>query len=301
MEAKDFGKHLENLSKSLIEALPAINEKVAVNAYALMRQRVIERGTIGEDKSLGTYSDNPLPAFYFAGKALNGKGEKAYEKAKKSGEGLSYAEWRSANNRPIDHVTLSFSGATLNDIGVIKELKEEKENPHKIITNQMPAQDISQVWEEIPDLTWEEELLELDLISRGLIKDPIIEILDAFEKDSLMYWQNQLKQAYDGQNWVEFKNKLLQYPDAGWTFFKYKIGYLAMLQSLMTITKQDEEKEMLATIVTTVNDSRYPAKFNRFKANCEKEALKIDHYRMPDIPVKNLQTKNLQTNRCSLM
>lgn len=124
IEAKDFGKHLEKLSKALIEALPVINEKVAVNAYALMRQRVIERGTIGEDKSLGSYSDNPLPSFYFEGKALNGAGEKALEKAKKSGEGISYADWRKANNRPIDHVTLSFSGATLNDIGVIKSLRD---------------------------------------------------------------------------------------------------------------------------------------------------------------------------------
>lgn len=124
IKAEDFGKHLENLSKALIEALPAINEKIAVNAYALMRQRVIEKGTIGEDKSLGNYSDNPLPAYFFKEKALNSKGEKAYEKAKKSGEGISYKEWRQANNRPTDHVTLSFSGATLNDIGVIKSLKE---------------------------------------------------------------------------------------------------------------------------------------------------------------------------------
>lgn len=124
IEAKDFSKYLENLSKNLIEALPAINEKVAVNAYALMRQRVIEKGTIGEDKSLGEYSENPLPTFYFAGKALNSKGEKALEKAKKNGEGISYGEWRRANNRPTEHVTLSFSGATLNDIGVIKQIKE---------------------------------------------------------------------------------------------------------------------------------------------------------------------------------
>lgn len=124
MDSKDFSKNLQKLSQALLEALPAINEKVAVSAYALMRQRVIEKGTIGEDKSLGKYSEHPLPTFYFAGKALNSKGEKALEKAKKSGEGISYAEWRKENNRPIDHVTLSFSGATLNDIGVIKQIKE---------------------------------------------------------------------------------------------------------------------------------------------------------------------------------
>jgi hypothetical protein len=124
MDSKDFSANLKKLSNALIVALPVINEKVAVNAYALMRQRVIERGTIGEDQPLGTYSENPLPAFYFKDKALNNSGEAAYQKAKKSGEGISYADWRRVNNRPTDHVTLSFSGTTLNDIGVIKALQE---------------------------------------------------------------------------------------------------------------------------------------------------------------------------------
>ena len=54
----------------------------------------------------------------------NGKGEAFYLKAQKEGKGISYDEWRKANNRPTDHVTLSFTGTTLNDFGVVKSLAE---------------------------------------------------------------------------------------------------------------------------------------------------------------------------------
>jgi len=95
----------------------------------LMKTRVIDKGTIGENESLGKYSDNELPSFYFKysdgkTKALTAQGEEAVNKAAKKGKGLSYKNWRVANSRPVDHVTLSFSGTTLNDIGVIKQLTE---------------------------------------------------------------------------------------------------------------------------------------------------------------------------------
>lgn len=124
MDSKDFGKTLNDFSKKIIEGLPAINEKVALNAYAEMSNRVVETGTKGEGESLGKYSENELPSFFFKDKALNQKGEDFYLKRKKSGEGISYKEWREANNRPTEHVTLSFSGTTLADIGVIKSIQE---------------------------------------------------------------------------------------------------------------------------------------------------------------------------------
>lgn len=124
MDQKDFSKYLQKFSQNIAQALPAINEKVALNAYAMMRNRIIEDGTIGENKSLGEYSDHKLPTFFFKGKELNSKGRKALETADKKQEGISYKEWREANNRPTEHVTMSFSGTTLNDIGVTKSLME---------------------------------------------------------------------------------------------------------------------------------------------------------------------------------
>lgn len=124
MTPADFSNNLNKFSETLIHELPAINEKIALNAYAMMKNRVINDGTIGEGKSLGTYSTNELPAFYFKDKAANGKGEAFYLKAQKEGKGISYDEWRKANNRPTDHVTLSFTGTTLNDFGVVNSLVE---------------------------------------------------------------------------------------------------------------------------------------------------------------------------------
>lgn len=124
MDSSQFSQYLQKFSQQTIEALPAINEKVALNAYAMMRDRIVNKGTIGENESLGEYSDNPLPAFFFKGKALNNSGQAAYLKAQKSGDGLSYKDWRAANNRPTDHVTLSFSGTTFNDIGVVKVIQD---------------------------------------------------------------------------------------------------------------------------------------------------------------------------------
>lgn len=124
MDSNQFSQTLKSFSQKIIEGLQPINEKVALNAYAMAKNRIINDGTIGEGKSLGGYSDNELPSFFFKDKALNKKGEDFYLKKKKEGEGISYKEWREANNLPTDHVTLSFSGTTLNDIGVIKELKE---------------------------------------------------------------------------------------------------------------------------------------------------------------------------------
>jgi len=122
MDSKEFSKTLKSFSEKITEGLQPINEKVALNAYAMTKNRVINEGTIGDGKSLGGYSTNEMPAFFFKDKALNNSGEAFYEKKKKAGEGISYKEWREANNRPTDHVTLSFSGTTFNDIGVIKQL-----------------------------------------------------------------------------------------------------------------------------------------------------------------------------------
>jgi len=122
MTSAQFSNMVTQLAQELVKELPVINEKAALNVYAMVKNRIINDGTIGENKSLGGYSDNPLPAFFFKDKAANSSGEAAYKKAKKSGEGISYKDWRAANNRPTDHKTLSFTGTTFNDIGVIKQL-----------------------------------------------------------------------------------------------------------------------------------------------------------------------------------
>ena len=137
MKGENFGKSVEKLSELVLSQMPGINEKMALDATALIKDRIVNTGVDAKGNSLGSYSDNELPAFFFKGKALNAGGTKLYEDVttgkKKKGQikkGISYKEWREANNRPTDHVTLSFSGTTMKDIGVVKIL----EGGNKIVT-----------------------------------------------------------------------------------------------------------------------------------------------------------------------
>lgn len=120
--ASDFGNKIQKFTSVLIDEMPRINESVALNAYALVRDRIINKGTTGTGKDLGGYSENPLPLFFYKGKSLNSSGEAAIEKAKKEHRGLSYKDFREANKRPTDHVTLNFSGDMWKDIGVVKQV-----------------------------------------------------------------------------------------------------------------------------------------------------------------------------------
>ena len=141
MDSKEFSKTLKSFSQKITEGLQPINEKVALNAYAMAKDRIDEFGTIGEGVSLGKYSTNEVPLFFtkggkvvapYSSGALNASGETFRDKIiaenkkrRKNGEperGISYAQWRTANNLLTDHVRLNFSGTTLNDIGVIKQL-----------------------------------------------------------------------------------------------------------------------------------------------------------------------------------
>lgn len=127
MSPDQFKISVDRLRTLLITNLPTINEKMALDATAQIKDRVVNTGINSKGSSLGKYSDNELPAFFFKDKALNAGGQKLYEsrtKPKKGEErkGISYREWREANNRPTDHVTLSFSGTTMKDIGVTKQI-----------------------------------------------------------------------------------------------------------------------------------------------------------------------------------
>lgn len=122
MKANDFQQKIQLFTNALVQDMPQINEAVALNAYALVRDRIINDGVTGTGKSLGQYSETPLPLFFYTGKSLNAGGDAAIANAKKNHVGLSYKDFREANNRPTDHVTLNFSGDMWGDIGVVKNI-----------------------------------------------------------------------------------------------------------------------------------------------------------------------------------
>lgn len=128
MKFEQFDNGIKKLELLLTTRLISINEKMALDATALIKDRLLNTGVNAKGNSFGEYSTNELPAFFFKDKSLNKSGEDFYlsatTKKKKDDKrkGISYKEWREANNRPTDHKTFSFSGTTLKDVGVRKEI-----------------------------------------------------------------------------------------------------------------------------------------------------------------------------------
>jgi hypothetical protein len=110
-------------ARRMVAAAPAEFEKITISlgqsAIPLITNRLINEGRTAEGKSLGTYSDNPISALFFVGKSLGSGAEKRVRDYSKKNKGkISYEKFRELNGRPVTHVTLSFSGETLGDIGV---------------------------------------------------------------------------------------------------------------------------------------------------------------------------------------
>ena len=123
----------ENVNKFLI-ALPSeikvINKSIALIAVRDIKSRLIDKGVTGEGKSLGKYSERPISPGLLLGSGLGTGADakvEAYLKQQKKANpnepvGISYKKFRELNNRPTDHVTLSLSGETLNDLSVLDEI-----------------------------------------------------------------------------------------------------------------------------------------------------------------------------------
>lgn len=125
-DIKAFKRNIDNLLQHLPDEVSKMNKKIAVNAIARITSRLTDHGKTAEGASLGTYSTKPMSPLFFLGKGLKGADKKVnslVKKQKKSGEqpGVSYEQWRKFNNLPTQHVTLSFTGETLGDIGVLSQ------------------------------------------------------------------------------------------------------------------------------------------------------------------------------------
>lgn len=123
-------EQLNNNTNAAVAGLPGVIAKIqkdlAIGAVQLIRDRLVQ-GKTAQGKSLGTYSDKPISPLFFIGKGLGSGADAAVKDyAKKHPEGISYKTFRELNGRPTNHVTLSFTGETLADIGVTKTTQDDK-------------------------------------------------------------------------------------------------------------------------------------------------------------------------------
>ncbi len=126
LNINQFQGQITRLINALPKELTNISKKLALDAISKIQNRLIDEGKTAEGKSLGKYSTRPMSPLLLIQQA-SGKGaqQKIYNEAKKNQKagfpGVSYERFRQLNNLPTDHVTLSFTGDTLGDLGVIEE------------------------------------------------------------------------------------------------------------------------------------------------------------------------------------
>lgn len=129
LKISEYTGLVENFLKNLPQTMFVINQKVALSAVPKITSRLTDKGLTAEGNSLGSYSTKPMSPLFFLGHGLKAADAKIKAKVKrqqKAGEkpGVSYKEVREFNNLPTDHVTLSFTGDTLGDVGVVNEISQ---------------------------------------------------------------------------------------------------------------------------------------------------------------------------------
>lgn len=92
MTPEEFSASVRKLSELIVTEMPRINERAALNASSLVKNRVINTGVNGEGNYLGMYEDTP------------------------------YKRFRASTGRQIDFVDLNYSGQMFRDIGVVKQI-----------------------------------------------------------------------------------------------------------------------------------------------------------------------------------
>jgi hypothetical protein len=109
-KARAIEGRLLNLSREVATA--------GADLCADIADRVINRGERGNGGRFTPYSTNKVPAFWYFGRSLNQSGEAKIRAAAKRKEGVSYKDFREANNRPTGFKNFSFSQEMWRGFGV---------------------------------------------------------------------------------------------------------------------------------------------------------------------------------------
>lgn len=124
---EEYNKNLTDFLTKLPVNVQRIQKSLALTNIPIIKKRLIDKGVTGEGKSLGEYSDKPLSPGLLLNQGLGSGADKKVQtylkQQKKAGlpELISYKKFRELNNRPTAHVTLSFTGETLNDLAVVNQ------------------------------------------------------------------------------------------------------------------------------------------------------------------------------------
>lgn len=87
--------------------------QMALDAFALVKRRILETGTLADGSKISGYSEAVVPYWFFRGK---GRSESNLDKLKKKGYFVSYKQFRESNNLRTDHVDLFVTGEFWNSM-----------------------------------------------------------------------------------------------------------------------------------------------------------------------------------------
>jgi len=169
-------QYLNNLDQFLnvfSNELPVIMSEGAVQMKTDIQDRIQERGLDGQNAPLkfegGTpYSEKDIPAFFYKSpktEKLVASADKYIDEQIDAGEGISYKDWRNANNLQTDHVDLTFTGNMWKGIGltsvksgqniaIVTVSSKDNESEDKLFFNSARYGDILQPnQDEIDDLS----------------------------------------------------------------------------------------------------------------------------------------------------
>lgn len=102
---------LDKAEKAIEEGMKKISEEIAMDAVALIVNRIQQHGLPGRK-----YSDTALPLFFYT---RNADKKGALKKLAKAKGGVSYKDWRSMNGLQTDHVDLTFTGRMWQNVGIV--------------------------------------------------------------------------------------------------------------------------------------------------------------------------------------
>ncbi len=111
-----FSKALRRVAKALRASHQKRATAVASDTYALIRDRIIEKGESHTGAKFPAYSTKQAPKYYYFNRSRNNGADQRVRKLRK--KTLSYAEFRRINGLQIGHVDLFFTGAMWRGTGV---------------------------------------------------------------------------------------------------------------------------------------------------------------------------------------
>lgn len=120
---EQLGALLTPTFKKMAEGLPEIMQTVAKDAQALVRGRIQEQGEDFQNNKLPPYSTTEVPSFFYFRKATNQAGRSIVKQRQKEKRGLSYRDFKAANNgaASVEKTNLTFTGDMWRGFQIIKQ------------------------------------------------------------------------------------------------------------------------------------------------------------------------------------